>query len=83
MRKKNNSKKASILIIITAFYPGYKSGGPNQSIQNLVLRLKDKASFKILTLNRDVLSDIPYKNIEPNTWTKYFDIPIMYLHYCH
>ncbi|WP_306640449.1 glycosyltransferase [Sanyastnella coralliicola] len=72
------SDQKHILIFIDWFLPGYKAGGPIQSIANLVERLPYR--FSIVTSIYDHHSDTPY-DLPTNTWVirndrvrvKYFD----------
>lgn len=57
-----------VLIICEYFYPGFKAGGPIQSITNLILRLKNQYQFSIITSAYDVDSNHPYDNIKLNDW---------------
>jgi len=49
-----NKKKKIVLIFVGAYTPGYKAGGPIQSIQNLVECLNNDFEFKIITSDRDI-----------------------------
>ncbi|NDK54516.1 glycosyltransferase family 4 protein [Pontibacter fetidus] len=66
-------KKKRILITIDWFLPGYKAGGPIQSCANLITHLKDKYEFWVITRDTDYCSDVPYKGISSDTWTKLED----------
>ncbi len=62
------SKSLNILVFIDWYLPGYKAGGPVQSIANLVDRLPYE--FYIVTSIFDHASNTPYSGIEPNQWHK-------------
>ena len=62
-----NSKK-KILILSDWFYPGYKAGGPIQSIYNLVHALKTRYEIYVLTTNTDHGETKPYENVISDTW---------------
>lgn len=62
------SKTRNILVFIDWYLPGYKAGGPVQSIANLVERLPFQ--FWIVTSIFDHASTTPYADIEPNQWHK-------------
>lgn len=55
-----------ILVFIDWYLPGYKAGGPIQSIANLVGKLP--LEFWIVTSLFDHNSDTPYEDIEEATW---------------
>ena len=59
------------LIFIDWFIPGYKAGGPIQSVANMINRLSDKQRFFIVTRNTDYCDTIPYPNIVPNKWIQH------------
>ena len=60
--------KKKILIFIDWYLPGYKAGGPIQSIANLVGHLKDEFEFSIITRNTDYCETIPYSTVKSNEW---------------
>jgi glycosyltransferase involved in cell wall biosynthesis len=61
-------KKKKILILIDWYLPGYKAGGPIQSVSNLVEHLKSEFDFLIITRNTDYCETTPYPNIKSNEW---------------
>ena len=61
--------KKKILLFIDWYIPGYKAGGPIQSVANLVEQLKDVVDFSIVTRNTDYCETEPYKGIKSNEWT--------------
>jgi len=71
--------KPSILILYPTYLPGYLAGGPVRSISNLVERLGDKFNIKILTLNIDKGSSLPYQNIDPHIWNRVGKAHVKYL----
>ena len=58
----------TILIFTDWYIPGYKAGGPVQSIYNLTQLLSKYFIVRIVTTNKDLNSSEPYPGIEPNTW---------------
>jgi len=60
-----------ILVFIDWFLPGYRAGGPVQSVANLVNFLQENYQFDIITRNTDYMESIPYYNVKANCWTKY------------
>ena len=65
---KNKSKKISILCFVDYYLPGYKGGGPIQSIANLVESLGDEFKFYIICNDRDLLDRQPYANVKIDEW---------------
>ncbi|MBS4030264.1 MAG: glycosyltransferase [Clostridiales bacterium] len=62
--------KKNVLIMGGYYIPSVKGGGPIQSIRNLVDNLSDKINFYIVTLDRDLGDDKPFRNIKTDTWLK-------------
>lgn len=62
--------KKNVLIMAGYYVPSVKGGGPIQSIKNLVDNLSDEFNFYIVTADRDLGDDKPFKNIKTNTWVK-------------
>ncbi len=60
--------KKKVLIFIDWYLPGYKAGGPVQSISNMVEHLKEEFDFSIITRNTDYCERTPYSNILSNQW---------------
>jgi glycosyltransferase involved in cell wall biosynthesis len=65
------SNKLKTIYIFTDWYvPGYKAGGPIQSVYNLAMLLSRNLTVKIITRNMDYGSVLPYESIVPNHWTR-------------
>ena len=60
--------KKKVLIFIDWYLPGYKAGGPIQSVANLVEHLKDEFEFSIITRDTDYCETTPYSNIKSDVW---------------
>lgn len=60
--------KKTILIVYEYFFPGYKAGGPIQSLVNMVLALQQEYAFKVVTTAYDMHEVEPYPNIQLNSW---------------
>ncbi|WNJ19273.1 glycosyltransferase [Pontibacter sp. G13] len=69
---------AKLLICIDWYTPGYKAGGPIQSVQNLVEVLKDQFEIFILTGDRDAGEPEPYA-LPTATWIQQGAAKVMYL----
>jgi glycosyltransferase involved in cell wall biosynthesis len=65
---KNKLKKKTILCFTDYYLPGYKGGGPIQSIANLVERLGDEFEFYIICNDHDLLDRQPYANVKIDAW---------------
>lgn len=62
-------QKPKILILVDWFWPGYKAGGPIQSVMNLVAWLGEEVEFSILTSNKDYLTPTAYSQVPSDQWT--------------
>lgn len=71
--------KKKILIIIGAYLPGYKVGGPGVSIANLVEALGDEYDFRIMCADHDLGESEPYKGVVPYKWTKVGKAKVFYV----
>lgn len=72
-------KKKKILIFSDWYKPGYKAGGPIQSISNLVNLVGSIYDFYIITRNTDYLENEPYVGIKSNEWIKRSNENVYYL----
>lgn len=59
-----------VLLFTTYYTPAVKGGGPIQSIKNIVENLSNQLSFYIITSDRDLGDEHPYKNVKSNVWTR-------------
>lgn len=62
------TNEKNILVFIDWYLPGYKAGGPIQSIANLVGKMPYQ--FWIVTSLYDHATDTPYDDVEEATWIK-------------
>lgn len=62
--------KPRIFIILNHYLPGYKAGGPQRTIANMVAQLGDQFEFWILTKDRDATDTQPYQNVQINAWNR-------------
>lgn len=60
--------KKKILIFIDWYLPGYKAGGPIQSVANLVAHLKNEYDFSIVTRDTDYCETRPYSTVKSDEW---------------
>lgn len=70
--------KPTVLLLIGAFLPGYKAGGPVPSVANLVARLGDEFDFHILTADRDLGDTTPFPDIPADRWISAYGAQIRY-----
>lgn len=63
--------KKTILILTGYYLPGFKAGGPIQSISGMVEKLKDSYNFKIVCRDRDLGDKFPFSSEVVGHWYKY------------
>ena len=61
-------RKKKIVVLVDWYLPGYKAGGPIQSVANIVGHLKDEFDFSIITSDTDLHADEPYSSIQKDDW---------------
>ncbi len=71
----------SLLIFIEHYLPGYKFGGPTQSVANLVALLKNHYTISIITRDRDFGEQTPYANLPADEWLPGEGYRIRYVSY--
>jgi glycosyltransferase involved in cell wall biosynthesis len=71
--------KKNVLIFISHYLPGYKIGGPLNSIIGITENLNQYFRFHIISSDRDMGDSEPFKEIETNTWHKLSNIKVKYL----
>ncbi len=64
-------KMKTILILNPHYLPGFKAGGPIQSIAGIVERLKDEFDFKVICGDRDGGDGQPYASEPIGRWYEY------------
>src|SRR5699024_6275098 len=70
--------KPKIFLNVGTYLPGYRGGGPTQSVKNLVEALSDESEFYIFTANHDLGVNEPYENVDTDSWNKYGGVNIFY-----
>lgn len=75
-------EKKRILIFADHFKPGFKAGGPIQSLTNLVDSINKRGEVYLFSKNHDLNEPtIPYKGIEPDKWS-YSEAYGIHTYYC-
>ncbi len=69
----------SILTFTGYYLPGYKGGGPLRTLANMVDKLGEEFTFKIITNDRDLGSSCPYPEIKINEWQDVGNARVYYL----
>jgi glycosyltransferase involved in cell wall biosynthesis len=69
----------TILTLADYYLPGTHAGGALRSLANLVATLGDEFEFRLITRDRDWLSDVRYPGITPGAWESVGPAKVMYL----
>ena len=74
-----DQNKTTILTFASWYLPGYKSGGPAQSIANLVENLGDEFTFLVVSRDRDLGDTTPYQQAGTDDWYEMGKARVRYL----
>jgi glycosyltransferase involved in cell wall biosynthesis len=74
------NNKPNVLIFTEWFTPGFKAGGPIQSIANMVAQLTDYYNFYIITDAFDLGEEKPYTGVDFNVWNQIENVNVRYVH---
>ncbi|CZZ93927.1 UDP-D-galactose:(glucosyl)lipopolysaccharide-1%2 C6-D-galactosyltransferase [Bordetella ansorpii] len=67
-----------VLVFMKHFSPGFKVGGPLQSVLGLIAFLPDTLSIRVIALNRDHTDLTPYPGIATNRWQRFGSAQVYY-----
>jgi glycosyltransferase involved in cell wall biosynthesis len=67
-----------VLVFIGCYLPGYKSGGPIQTIAGMVDQLGESMHIRIVTADRDAGDTEPYPSVEPGRWQQHSGAMVYY-----
>ena len=67
-----------VLIVLPHYLPGYKSGGPQQTVKNICDVFRKYSNIFLVTQNQDFGENVPYE-LETNRWLRLYGIQIMYV----
>ncbi len=68
-----------VLIIIPHYFPGFKFGGPQQSVKNIVDTFGEDVAFYIYTQNTDYGSNEQYEGMDTGKWINTGNSSVMYM----
>lgn len=71
--------KKTVLMLTDYYLPGYKAGGPIQTLSNIVDQMGDQFNFRVLTRDRDLGDTAPYPGIQAVKWQPCGNAEILYL----
>jgi glycosyltransferase involved in cell wall biosynthesis len=60
--------KKKVLVLYEYFYPGFRAGGPVQSLVNMIVAMHHQYDFYVATTAYDLQAKQPYQNITLNQW---------------
>ena len=69
----------NVLIFADYFYPGFKAGGPINSIRSLCSALAADFNIYIITRDRDILDIQPYASIRSGGWCMFEGVNVLYI----
>ncbi len=70
--------KPIILTSIPWYLPGFKAGGPVQTVANMVSLLSDEFDFRIVTADRDFKDKESYSNVVVDGWNQVGKAKVFY-----
>lgn len=59
-----------ILILVPGYLPGFKSGGPIRTVENMINALADSHEFSVICEDRDLGDSQSYEGVVPNEWSR-------------
>lgn len=71
--------KPRILVFVSHYLPGFKSGGPVRTISNLVAHLSEEFHFLIVTSDRDLGDNESYEGVSIGHWASVGGASVLYL----
>lgn len=74
-----NRARRKILVLVDYYLPGFKGGGPIQTVNNLVEVLGDEFDFKVICRDRDLGDSAPYSEISHGEWNVQGKAQVLYL----
>jgi glycosyltransferase involved in cell wall biosynthesis len=74
------TEKPTILIICDYYLPGFESGGAMRTLVNMVDRVGDEFSFRVITRDHDgPLNRVSYASVGLNAWNRVGNADVYYL----
>lgn len=68
-----------ILVLVPGYLPGFKSGGPVRTIQNMIDCLSGEILFSVVCRDRDLGDKNPYQSIRNNEWNRVGGADVFYI----
>ncbi len=70
MKETGIEPRMEVVILYEYFYPGFKAGGPIQSLINLIIELESDYQFKVITTAYDLNDATPYPGVILDSWNE-------------
>ena len=70
--------KPCVLVLSSAYLPGYLAGGPVRSIANLIHRFGQDFTWKVITRDRDFKSQASYGDVPIDRWCRVGSADVYY-----
>jgi len=77
--ERSQTARPRVLLFSNWFAPGYKAGGSQLAVINLVTALQDAFDFWVVTRDRDIGENKPFAEMRTGDWTNVGGIQIRYL----
>lgn len=61
-------QKKTVVILYEYFFPGYKAGGPIQSLVNMIGALQEVYHFRVITTGYDLNEQTAYESVDLDCW---------------
>jgi len=71
--------RPTILVFVGHYIPGYKAGGILRSVENWVNHLHGEFQFRLVTRDRDLGDESPYRDHKPQKWQTVGNASVYYL----
>ena len=59
-----------ILVLVPGYLPGFKSGGPIRTVENMINALADSHEFSVICEDRDLGDSHSYEGVASNEWSR-------------
>jgi glycosyltransferase involved in cell wall biosynthesis len=78
-RGERRGSRPAILVTCGSYLPGFRGGGPVQSVSGLIAKLDCEYRFGVLTSDRDLGDAEPYQGVAANVWTSLGGAEVYYV----
>lgn len=68
-----------ILVLVPGYLPGFKSGGPIRTVENMINALADSHDFSVICEDRDLGDSQSYEGVVSNQWSRFGRALVLHL----